>query len=64
MPEAASPPQARARPRRAARGCGPLEALLRLVFWLRVLLGKILTLSFVPYNYENIHFLEAKTTEN
>ena len=67
MTEAAAPSQARARPDRAARGCGPLEALLRLIVWLRVPHGKILTLAFVPSNSENIHFLpflEPKIEEN
>ena len=60
-------PLARARPGREARWCGGPLAPIRLVFWLRVPLGEILTLTFVPSNSENIHFLtflEPKTAEN
>ena len=67
VPEVAAPSQAWARPGCAARVCGPLEALLRLVFWLHVPHDKILTLAFVPSNSENIDFLpflEPKTEEN
>ena len=52
---------------RATTWCGRPVAPLRLVFWLRVPLGEILTLAFVPSNSENIHFLtflEPKTAEN
>ena len=52
---------------RATTWCGRPVAPLRIVFWLRVPHGKILTLPFVLSNFENIDFLtflEPKTTEN
>ena len=63
----AATPKAWARVSRVARGCGPLVAPLRLVFWLRVPHTKILTLAFLPSNSENIDFLpflEPKKEEN
>ena len=54
-------------PAHTARWCGRPLALLRLVLWLQVSPGKIITLAFVPSNSENIHFLtflEPKTAEN
>ena len=63
------PHPAQVRPRVGPRlgGCGRPVAPLRLSSRLRVLLGEIFTLAFVPSNSENISllaFLEPKTTEN
>ena len=59
VPEGPTPPLARPGLARATRWCGHPLALLRLVFWLQVSPGKIITLAFVPSNSENIHFLTS-----
>jgi hypothetical protein len=62
MADAVSQPLARPGLARATRGCEPLMAPLRLVFWLRVSSGKIGILQYFLGFFLKVGFLHKNKT--